>query len=74
LPDEPTTDDKIVLQVSSRAGESRIVLRYGGCFHRGLDDGTTLRALTRAAVKPFMTGPNRVTVFNGETLASVLGF
>jgi hypothetical protein len=70
--DEPATEDMILLKVASASGESRIVVRYGGCFHRGLDDGITPRRLTRAAVAPFITGPNRVTSFYGTELRAIL--
>jgi len=70
--DDPVRDDIIVLQVSTGHGESKVVLRYGGCFHRGLDDGTAVRTLTRPAVLPFVAGPNRVTAFSGEALTDIL--
>lgn len=62
----------LVLRIRSAAGDSQVVPRYGGCLHRGLDDGTTVRTLTRAAVAPFVTGPNLVTGFTGVELAPIL--
>jgi hypothetical protein len=62
----------IVLLVDSHSGTSEIVVRYGGCSHRGLDDGTTVRTLTRPAVGPFVSGPNQVGGFTGENLSGIL--
>ncbi|GAA3626863.1 hypothetical protein GCM10022223_50170 [Kineosporia mesophila] len=71
VPDEITTMEHLVLQIDAeRPGV--VDLRYGGCFHRGLDDGTTVRTLTRAAVQPFVQGPNRVWGWSGDELSGIL--
>jgi hypothetical protein len=70
--DDPPNQDMIVLQVTATQGASKILLRFGGCFHRGLYDGTTVRTLTRPAVAPFVTGPNEVKSFNGDALRPIL--
>ncbi len=73
LPDCPTQEgvgtEVIVLRILSTSGVSQVYLRYGGC--NGFDDGTDYRTLTRAAVAPFVAGPNSVADF-GESLAGIL--
>jgi hypothetical protein len=54
----------IVLRVVSDRGLSRVHVRYSGCDHNGVDDGVSVRRLTRA-VRPFAEGPNEVTGFSG---------
>ncbi len=49
-----------MLQVDA-ATSGTISLRYGGCSSTGLDDGVTVRTLTRDSVTPFLQGPNRPT-------------
>lgn len=61
--------EAIVLRALSTSGVSQVYLRYGGC--NGLDDGTDYRKLTRAAVAPFVSGPNAVAEF-GESLGGIL--
>jgi hypothetical protein len=58
-------DEAVVLRVESAAGPAQIYLRYSGCDHNGLDDGTTMRRLTKAAVLPFVQGANAVQSFGG---------
>ncbi|WP_433220180.1 hypothetical protein ACQP00_17260 [Dactylosporangium sp. CS-047395] len=65
-------DDAIVLRVRSAAGVSEIVLRYSGCDHNGFDDGVHVRALTAAAVAPFIAGPNAVFSFSGAAKRPIL--
>jgi hypothetical protein len=72
LPDDPALEEVIILQIGSAQGTSQVALHYGGCFHHGLDDGTSLRTLTRPAVAPFVTGPNRISSFSGEELVGIL--
>ncbi|GLY19795.1 hypothetical protein Kisp01_68090 [Kineosporia sp. NBRC 101677] len=52
--------EQLVLQVDA-ATSGTISLRYGGCSSTGLDDGVTVRTLTRDSVTPFLQGPNRPT-------------
>jgi len=60
-------DQVIVLLVRSGTGTAEITMRYAGCVQNGFDDGTTVRTLTKAAVAPLVTGPNRVYGgFSGE--------
>jgi len=67
-------DDVTVLQVTSGAGPSTIVLHYSGCDHNGIDDGVTVRTLTKAAVAPFITGPNQALMSTaGDAMAKILG-
>ncbi|MDP9828813.1 hypothetical protein [Kineosporia succinea] len=71
VPDEILVMEHIVLQIE--ASPDKVVdLRHGGCFHRGLDDGVTVRTLTREAVQPFVTGPNEVRSWTGEELDPIL--
>ncbi len=65
VPDDLVAMEQFVLQVEANA-PAEIGVRYGGCFHRGIDDGTTLRKLTRAAVQPFVGGANRITEWQGD--------
>jgi hypothetical protein len=64
-------DEAIVLMITSSRGESDVVLRYSGCDHHGLDDGTTVRTLTRAAMTPFTAGPNAATSVSADLAAIV---
>lgn len=57
-------DELIVLRVLSDQGESHLHLRYAGCGHNGIDDGVRAYRLTRAAVHPFVAGPNEVRGFD----------
>jgi hypothetical protein len=74
-PDAPDTcitevsygDELVVLRVTSAQGESKIYLRYSGCDHNGFDDGVTVRALTAAAVRPFVADANQVQSASGPT-------
>jgi hypothetical protein len=67
-------DDATVLQVTSSAGRSTIVLHYSGCDHNGIDDGITVRTLTKAAVAPFITGSNQpLTATAGDEMVKILG-
>ena len=79
-PDEPEScspevsygDEMLVLLLDRR---HEVVVRYSGCDHNGIDDGVTVRALTRAAVGPLLAGPNRPWEFAGGTgKADVLGY
>ncbi|MCE0536319.1 hypothetical protein LWF15_12445 [Kineosporia rhizophila] len=63
-PEDLVAMEQIVLMVDA-AESGMIGLRWDGCRHRGLDDGTTVRRLTRAAVLPFVSGPNRITSWTG---------
>jgi hypothetical protein len=71
VPDDLVMMEQLVLQVDA-SGPAEIGVRYGGCFHRGIDDGITLRKLTRAAVQPFVGGPNRITSWQGEALGPIV--
>ncbi len=72
-PDDPSScmvdvsygDELIVLRLTSEHGEPEVYFRYAGCDHNGFDDGTTVRAMTSAAVRPFVAGPNQVSVASG---------
>lgn len=65
-------DEAIVLRVDSDQGSHEIYLRYAGCDHHGFDDGVAVRRLGRAAVAPFVAGPNRVQSWNAN-LGPILG-
>lgn len=52
--------EQLVLQVDA-ATPGTLSLRYGGCSSTGLDDGVTVRTLTRDSVTPFVQGANRPT-------------
>jgi hypothetical protein len=58
-------EELIVILVEDDAGRHEIFLRYSGCDHNGFDDGTGVRALTAAAVPPFVTGANTVMSMSG---------
>lgn len=64
-------DQFIVLEVSAKQGRSEVVMRYDGCDHHGFDDGHAVRTLTRDAVHPFVSGPNRLTTYSSD-LAAIL--
>jgi hypothetical protein len=65
-------DEMLVLLLDRR---HQVVVRYSGCDHNGIDDGVTVRALTRAAVAPLLAGPNRPWEFGGGTeKADALGY
>ncbi|GAB3270443.1 hypothetical protein [Kineosporia babensis] len=63
-PEDLVAMDQIVLLVEADK-QGTIGLRWDGCLHRGLDDGTAVRQLTRPAVRPFVTGPNRISAWTG---------
>jgi len=66
-------DQIIVILVRSATGSAEITMRYAGCVQNGFDDGTTVRQLTKAAVAPLVTGPNRVyDGFNGPEKSDML--
>jgi hypothetical protein len=60
LPEVSYGEAVVVLRVRSPGGLSQIYLRFSGCDHNGFDDGVAVRALTRTAVAPFLTGQNQV--------------
>lgn len=71
-PEDLVAMSQIVLLVEGEK-QGTIGLRWDGCRHRGLDDGTTVRKLTRQAVRPFVTGPNTVSAWTGgERMARIL--
>lgn len=45
-------DELTVLHVEHASGVQRVLVTYSGCDHNGIDDGTTTRHLTRAAMQP----------------------
>lgn len=67
-------DEAVVLRIMSDQGQWQIYLRYSGCDHNGLDDGVNVRALTRDAVAPFLTGANTITngFSGGDQKAAIL--
>ena len=66
LADYSYGDDLIVISIDSDTGRHEVYLRYSGCDHNGLDDGTTVRRLTAAAVRPFVAGENVVGSMSGR--------
>jgi hypothetical protein len=72
-PDSPETctvevsfgEEVVVLRITSDRRESQVHLRFSGCDHNGLDDGVTVRRLTKESVAPFLVGANRIFSFSG---------
>lgn len=60
-------DELIVAWIATNSGTSQVIIRYSGCAHHGIDDGRTLRSLSRPVIKLFLTGPN--TPSSGLTAA-----
>ncbi|MGQ0632393.1 MAG: hypothetical protein ACT4P1_15340 [Sporichthyaceae bacterium] len=66
-PDAPKTcsrdssygDEMVVLRIFAGDVENpQMHVRYSGCDHNGIDDGTSLRRLTTAALLPILAQPN----------------
>lgn len=52
-------DQVTLLRMSDTSGRiHEVVLRYSGCAHRGIDDGSTVRALTKQALSDVLIGPH----------------
>lgn len=66
VPEYSYGDDLIVLRVASAAGESTVHVRYSGCDHNGLDDGVTVRGLTREVMQPLLAGPMLLSGYSGR--------
>lgn len=65
LPEWSYGDEMIVLQVDSDQGRSTAYVYYSGCDHNGIDDGTVVRGLTRAAVHPLVVDANAPSGWSG---------
>jgi hypothetical protein len=65
LPEWSYGDEFLVLQIESAEGTSILHVRYSGCDHNGIDDGVTVRTLTRDAVQPLITDANVLTSWSG---------
>jgi hypothetical protein len=55
----------VTLKVHGDRQAQDVLLRYDGCDHNGIDDGSTMRKLTRETVGPILTGPHRPTSHHG---------
>lgn len=67
--EEDEAAERLVLQIDA-ATDATVSLRFG-CSSAGMDDGHTVRTLTRAAVQPFFPNPDQVTI-QSWALESVL--
>ncbi|WP_191564118.1 hypothetical protein [Janibacter melonis] len=60
-------DQVTLLRMSDTSGRTHeVVLRYAGCAHRGIDDGSTVRALTKQALADVLIGPHRAGAIGME--------
>ena len=62
----------IVLLITSSSGPSHVVVRYAGCNHHGIDDGTQLRHLTADSIAPLITEPTAVWQAVGSEMGEIL--
>ena len=65
LPERSYGDEFLVLQAESAEGASTLHVYYSGCDHTGIDDGVTVRALTRA-VQPLVADANAPLSWSGS--------
>ena len=65
-PDFSYGDEMLVVLVDSDQGRSAVHVYYSGCDHNGIDDGTTVRALTREAVQPLIADANQPWGWSGK--------
>jgi hypothetical protein len=74
LPEASRGTEVIVALVHrADAPEATLVMRYSGCDHNGLDDGSTVRRLT-AAEAPLTTGANRPNFWSGIGKGAALSY
>lgn len=66
LPEWSYGDEFLVLQVESAEGASTLHVYYSGCDHNGIDDGVTVRTLTRGAVQPLIADANIPLSWSGS--------
>ena len=66
MPEYGYGDDMIVVFIDSDQGRSAVNVYYSGCDHNGIDDGVTLRALTRDAVQPLIQNANVLTGYSAN--------
>lgn len=68
LPEHSYGDEMIVTYVESDRSRSTVHVYYSGCDRNGIDDGVTVRALTREAVRPLIADANRPFSWSGSEL------
>lgn len=66
LPEWSYGDEFLVLRVESAEGTSTLHVYYSGCDHNGIDDGVTVRTLTRDAVQPLIADANVPLSWSGS--------
>jgi hypothetical protein len=66
LPEVSYGDQILVLAIHSAEGVERVVVTYTGCDHNGIDDGTTVRTLTRDAMAPLTQDALALSSFSGQ--------
>lgn len=73
-PDDPSScaedswygDEAIVVRLDHPDGTPEyLVVRYSGCNHNGIDDGTVVHPLTVENARPFFSGSNWISSFSG---------
>lgn len=71
-PESAYGEEAIVLLITSSSGPSHVVVRYAGCNHHGIDDGTQLRHLTADSIAPLITEPTAVWQAVGSEMGEIL--
>jgi hypothetical protein len=75
-PDDPSSctedtwygDEVIVVRLDRPDGAPEyLVVRYSGCNHNGIDDGTVVHPLTVDNARPFFSGSNWISSFSGPS-------
>lgn len=66
LPEYSYGEEFLVVHVESAQGRSTLHAYYSGCDHNGFDDGTTVRALTREAIRPLIADANAPDGWSGS--------
>lgn len=64
MPEYSYGDELLVLSIAHEEGTLRVHVTYSGCDHNGIDDGTTMRRLTREAMAPLSSGPLVVSSYS----------
>jgi hypothetical protein len=65
MPEYSYGDELLVLLIAHEEGTLRVKVTYSGCDHNGIDDGTTMRRLTREAMASLNSGPLAVSSYSG---------
>ncbi|RYU13932.1 hypothetical protein [Nocardioides iriomotensis] len=73
LPEYAYGDEVLLLDIRHAEGVEHVVVTYAGCDHNGIDDGTTVRRLTREAVRPLVDGPLAMLGGFSSQLHGILG-